>query len=272
MTFSRPAIRRAARFSMLASLGLFAASPALAQSAGGSSPGFFMPPTHQDSAPAPAARSHAPARHDTEAAQPAPAAEQASMPAIPKLPALPQGSPPPVAVIGVLSVPEVMQKSTAAQGVQKVIQERQAELGKDAQKARAKIQSEQSAIVADRSKLSDAELERKELALREQITSTQTKFEARNAAIQASGQQALSQIESELIAIIRQEAQARGMNLVLHREQVALNVQAFDITNDVVAELNKLMPSVTVPPSVVTPEIEREAASQADQAGQGTGQ
>jgi hypothetical protein len=43
------------------------------------------------------------------------------------------------------------------------------------------------------------------------------------------------------------------MNLVLHREQVALNVNAFDITSDVVAQLNKLLPSVPVPPSVVTP-------------------
>ena len=43
------------------------------------------------------------------------------------------------------------------------------------------------------------------------------------------------------------------MNLVLHREQVALNVNAFDITDDVVSQLNKLLPSVKVPPSVVTP-------------------
>jgi len=43
------------------------------------------------------------------------------------------------------------------------------------------------------------------------------------------------------------------MNLVLHREQVALNVSAFDITSDVVTQLNKLLPSVKVPPSVVTP-------------------
>ena len=43
------------------------------------------------------------------------------------------------------------------------------------------------------------------------------------------------------------------MNLVLHREQVALNVNAFDITADVTSQLNKLLTSVPVPPSVVTP-------------------
>ena len=246
---------------------VFAAPSAFAQS----SPGYFMPPS-QHAAPA-AAPAPMPAPMPQPAPVPtaqAPAPQQAAMPPIPQLPDLPKAAAPPVAVIGVLSVPEVMQKSTAAQGVQAIIQQRQAELGQDAQRARAKIQAEQARILADRSKLSDAALEAKEQALRNEIAATQTKFEERNQAIQNSGQAALGQIESELIGIIRQEAQAHGMNLVLHREQVALNVNAFDITDDVVSQLNKLMPSVTVPPSVVTPGM---AISQPDQGdGQDAGQ
>jgi Skp family chaperone for outer membrane proteins len=240
------------RPALLLALGYLAAAPvAFAQS----SPGYFMPPS-QSSAPAAAPTRPAPVAPEP---MPAPAqqtqeqAPQQQMPPVPQLPALPKGTAPPVAVVGVLSVPEVMQKSTAAQGVQAVIQQRQALLGKDAQQARSKIQAEQTAIVAERSKLSDSQLEAKEQALRDEIAATQTKFEQRNQAIQNSGQAALGQIEAELIAIIRQEAESRGMNLVLHREQVALNVSAFDITNDVVAQLNKLLPSVKVPPSVVTP-------------------
>ena len=227
-------------FIALASL---AAPAALAQQA---SPGYFMPPSQK---PAPLQSAPAP--------QPAPAAQQAApqpqMPPPPQLPALPKGVAPPAAVIGVLSVPEVLQKSTAAQGVQAIIEQRQAVLGHDAQLARTKIQGEQSAIMAERPKLTDAQLEAKVQALRDEIAATQTKFAERNQAIQNSSQQALAKIESVLIAVIRQEAQARGMNLVLHREDVALNVTGFDITDAVAAQLNKLLPSVTVPPSVVTP-------------------
>ena len=193
----------------------------------------------------PPSQTAAPAAAPVHASAPAPQAPvqaqaQQQAPAIPQLPALPKGVAPPVAVIGVLSVPEVMQKSTAAQGVQAVIRQRQDALGTEAQAARTKIQAEQAQIVADRSTMTDAQLEAKEQALRNEIAATQTKFQERNQAIQNSGQAALAQIESELIAIIRQEAEARGMNLVLHREQVALNVDAFDITSDVVAQLNKL--------------------------------
>jgi Skp family chaperone for outer membrane proteins len=237
-----------------------------------SSPGYFMPPAVH-SAPVPRV-SQAPVPAVAPQPQaPQPQAAQQQMPAIPQLPALPKEAAPPVAVIGVLSVPEVMQKSTAAQGVQHVIQGRQAVLAHDAQIARSKIQADQEHILAERGHLTDAQLGAREQALRNQIAVTQTQFEERNQAIQNSGQAALGEIEAELIAIIRQEAEAHGMNLVLHREQVALNVNAFDITDEVVGQLNKLLPSVKVPPSVVTPGMAVNApAAQDDQGDQGDGQ
>ncbi len=216
-----------------------------------SSPGYFIPPSPGNAAPAPVHQQSAPA---PAPAQPQPSVQaQQQLPPVPQLPALPAGNPPPVAVIGVLSVPDVMQKSTAAQGVQAIIQKRRAALAAEAQKDQAGWEAQQAKITAEHGKLTDAQLEAKEQALRDEIAAAQTSFRARDQAIQNSGQAALGQIEATLIAVIRQQAEARGMNLVLHREQVALNVNAFDITNDVAAQLNKLLPSVPVPPSVVTP-------------------
>ncbi len=240
---------------------LLAAAPALAQS----SPGYFIPPTpgqapagQAPAGQAPAAAAPAPAAPAPAASEPVPpqaqsAPAQPQLPPIPQLPALPKGTPPPSPVIGVLSVPEVMQKSTAAQGVQAIIQDRRAKLAAEAQRDQQGWQKEQARIEAERSKLSESALEAKERALQNEIAAAQTSFRARDQAIQNSAQAALGQIESVLIAVIRQVSEARGMNLVLHREQVALNVNAFDITDDVVTQLNKLLPSVPVPPSVVTP-------------------
>lgn len=226
-------------------------SAAHAQSASGSA-GYFIPPSGQQQAPSAPRPQSAPAK--------AAAQQQQADVQLPNLPALPPESPPPTAVIGVLSVPDVLQNSTAAQGVQAVIQQRQAALGKDAQIARDKIQSEQQAIMAERGKLSDAALEKKEQDLQNEIAATQTKFQERNEAIQVSGQEALRKIEAMLAAIVRQEAEAHGMNLVLHREQVVLNVAAFDITGETTKELNKLLPHVDVPPSVITPGMMQQAA------------
>ncbi len=234
------------RFVLIMPLLLLGAAPAAHAQAG-----YFMPPSAQ-SAPAPAAGPEpGPAPVDQAAQQQA--APPQAQPQVPNLPPLPAEPAPPTAVIGVLSVPDVMQKSTAAQGVQAEVQRRQAALGAQAQAARNKIQAAQQAILAQRGKIPDADLEAKEQALQNQVAQTQTDFQEKNQAIQNAGQAALGQIEAELVGIIRQEAQAHGMNLILHREQVALNVSAFDITDETVVELNKLLPHVTVPPSVVTP-------------------
>lgn len=237
------------RYALVLPLLTFGAAPAAQAQSTSSSPGYFMPPAaQQHTAPAVAPRPQpAAAAQNTTSGQ---NEAQVNVPVLPPLPAEPT---PPTAVIGVLSVPEVLQKSTAAEAVQAEIQKRQAALGKDAQAARSKIQSEQQSIMAERGKLSDAQVEKKEQDLQNEIAATQTKFQERNQAIQNSGQAALQKIEAELAGIVRQEAQAHGMNLVLHREQAVLNVSAFDITEETVTELNKLLPHVTVPPSVVTP-------------------
>jgi Skp family chaperone for outer membrane proteins len=240
---------------LLTAISLAVAAPAaFAQS----NPGYFIPPSAPSQAPAPVHHAAppvqaAPMGSDTAAADAAQAQAQPQMPPIPTLPKLPQGAPPPVPVIGVLSVPEVMQKSTAAEGVQEIIQQRRQKLAQEAQKDQQGWEQEQAAITAERSKMTDAQLEAKEKALQNEIAAAQTSFRARDQAIQNSAQVALGQIESVLIAVIRQVSESRGMNLVLHREQVALNINAFDITDDVASQLNKLLPSVQVPPSVVTP-------------------
>ncbi len=257
----------------------FAAAMMVAAAAPGAfaqtSPGYFIPPStpaagggtphvthHQAAAPA------APMGAATAAADAATAQTQPQMPPIPQLPPLPKGAPPPDAVIGVLSVPDVMQKSTAAEGVQAIIQQRRQKLAEEAQKDQQGWQQEQAKITADRSKMTDAQLEAKEKALQDEIAAAQTSFRARDQAIQNSAQVALGQIESVLIAVIRQVSESRGMNLVLHREQVALNINAFDITNDVAAQLNKLLPSVAVPPSVVTPGMHIDTPDQGQETGQ----
>ena len=56
-----------------------------------------------------------------------------------------------------------------------------------------------------------------------------------------------------LVSVIRQVSESRGMNLVLHRQQVALNVNEFDITGQVVEQLNKVQGTVILPPDGVAP-------------------
>jgi Skp family chaperone for outer membrane proteins len=172
---------------------------------------------------------------------------------VPDLPALPRGSSPPAAVVGVLGVPEVMRASTAAQQVERVLGERRDKLGQDAQKEQAAWREMQQSLANQRGSLNPDQVRAKERELQERITNAQKQFRDRNLIIQEAAQYSLSQIERTLIAVIRQVSESRGMNLVLHRTQVALNVNEFDITEAVTAELNKVLPEVKIPPDGVSP-------------------
>ena len=172
---------------------------------------------------------------------------------VPDLPALPKGATPPPAVIGVLGVPEIMRAATAAQQVEKVIAERREKLNEDAQKEQAAWRDLQQQLAAQRASLNADQVRAKERDLQERITNSQKSFRDRNRILQEQAQYSLGQIERTLIGVIRQVSESRGMNLVLHRAQVALNINEFDITDQVTQQMNKVMPSIQMLADGVSP-------------------
>lgn len=230
-------------------------------------PGWFVPPAGggapQQSRPPGPARPAAPARPVQSPLLPpsAPQPSQAEaepppitvqLPPVPDLPPLPRGTAPPAAVIGVLGIPDIMRGSAAAQQIEKAIAERKEKLNEDAQKEQAAWRDLQQTLASQRTGLTPEQVRGKEKELQDRITNAQKLFRDRSRIIQEAGQYGLAQIERMLISVIRQVAESRGMNLVLHRAQVALNVNEFDVTEQVVEQLNKVLPAVTLPPEGVS--------------------
>ena len=203
---------------------------------------------------------------DPEANQPLPKLPE---PAVPDVPAQAKGVAPPGAVIGVIGVPEIMRASTAAQQIEKIIGQRRDRLSQDAQRAQLSWREMQQSLVNDRGKLSGDQLRERERALQERVTGEQKALRDRNRVIQEAAQVALGQIERELVQVIRVVAESRGMNLVLHRSQVALNINEFDISPQVADLLNKTLPNVAVTPDGVDPALQVSQTTAAPGAPQG---
>ncbi len=259
------------RISHLLLASLFAATVSAAPARFAQAQDFFIPNQPKGAAPpkaaprqqvrpnpAPAPQPAAPPSSvsgvsaDDGGAAPTPTAQMA-LPPMPDLPPLPKGASPPAAVIGVMGVPEVMRGSSAAQQIEKAIGERREKLNEDAKKEQSAWREMQQALVNDRAKLTQDQGRARERELQERITNSQRQFRERGRIIQEAAQFALAQIERTLVAVIRQVAESRGMNLVLHRQQVALNVNEFDITDQVAEQLNKVLSVVVIPPDGVAP-------------------
>ena len=238
--------------------------PVLAQG----NPGYFIPPSGgggqpQQSRPAARPPASRPVPAPAPLIAPPPPQDQAdadpqpgppvTLPPAPDLPPLPKGATPPAAVIGVLGIPDIMRASAAAQQIEKVIGERREKLNTDAQKEQAAWRELQQQLASQRAGLSADQIRAKERELQERITNAQKSFRDRNRIIQEAAQYGLAQIERMLVSVIRQVSESRGMNLVLHRQQVALNVNEFDITDSVAEQLNKALATVVLPPEGVAP-------------------
>ncbi|MDI2113581.1 OmpH family outer membrane protein [Commensalibacter nepenthis] len=231
--------------------------------------GWFIPKNSQPKPVAPAPK--AAARHTTApkviAPAPAPSDEGGEdgdmqnqpqavlpLPPVPKPAALPKSTTPPTAVIGVISVPDVMRQSVAAREAEKILVERRDQLQKDVQKEQKAWRAEQQQIQAKAKTMTDAQLQEHGRKLQARVMNAQKDFRNRSRIIQESAQVAFGQVERELILLIQNVAESHNMNLVLHREQVALSVNELDITNEVAKELNKNLSSVFIPAADVDPE------------------
>ena len=154
------------------------------------------------------------------------------------------------AVIGVLGVPEIMRAATASQQVEKVIGERRAKLNEDAQKEQTAVARSAAAAcrparhaVAGPGPHQGAGAAGADHQCAEELPRPQPHHPGDGAILAEPDRADLDRRHPQV-------AESRGMNLVLHRAQVALNINEFDITDQVTQQMNKVMPSVTIPPMV----------------------
>ncbi|MBS4074421.1 OmpH family outer membrane protein [Ameyamaea chiangmaiensis] len=245
----------------LAAVLALGAVPALAQSSGGNA-GWFVPKSNQPPPPQPHAVRRAPepvatvppGSGDDDSGQPQ-TPPVLPAPTVPAPGDVAKGAPPPTAVIGVISVPDVMRISAAAQEAEQVLGARRDKLAQDVQRAQAGWRDEQQQLQSQAKGLSSDQIQARERHLQDRVLTAQRDFRNRNRIIQEAAQVSLNQIERELVQIIRAVASAHGMNLVMHSEQVALHVDGQDISRQVADQLNKVLPHVFIPAENVDPEV-----------------
>lgn len=196
---------------------------------------------------------------------------QFQLPPAPEIPAIPKGQATPAAIVGILSVPDVLRVSTAYQAAYKELNARGQKLNEDAQKEQSALRDLGQSFGAERAKLSPEQIRSKEKEIQDRATEAQHRFGERNRIIQEAGQYVMMQINRTMEQVAQQVALSRGINLVLNRAQILGTTADFDLTPAVAEVLNKTLPSVVVPPDGVsalamTSVAAKPAAAKADTA------
>jgi Skp family chaperone for outer membrane proteins len=178
---------------------------------------------------------------------------QVQLPPAPEIPPVPKGQATPAAIVGILSVPDVLRVSTAYQAAYKELNARGQKLNEDAQKEQVALRDLGQSFAAERAKLSPEQIRSKEKEIQERATEAQRRFGERNRIIQESGQYVMMQINRTMEQVAQQVALSRGVNLVLNRAQILGTTADFDLTPAVADVLNKALPTVIVPPDGISP-------------------
>lgn len=230
----------------------------LTAAAQGQSPGWFVP--DQQHHPAERARPtlHANPEPLPETVVPpegqqVPQQIQVQLPPVPTVPTLPKMSPPPAAIIGILSVPDVLRISTAYKEADKALGERRQKLNEDAQKEQVDLRELGQKLANERAKLTPEQIRQRERQLQDRIVESRRKFGERNRIIQEAGQYCMAQIDRALELVAQQVALSRGVNVVLNRAQVLGTTADFDLTPKVAEVLNEVLSKVDIPPPGVSP-------------------
>jgi Skp family chaperone for outer membrane proteins len=178
---------------------------------------------------------------------------QVQLPPPPDVPPLPKGPTPPAAIVGVLSVADVMRASTAFQQADKEFVGRRQKLNEDAQKEQVALRDLGQALTNERSKLTPEQIRTREKELQDRIAESRRVFGERNRIIQEASQYVMAQIDRATEMVTQQVAVSRGINLVLNKAQMLGTTSDFDMTPAVVEDLNKVLASVVIPPDGVSP-------------------
>jgi len=178
---------------------------------------------------------------------------QVQLPPPPEVAPLPKGPTPPAAIVGVLSLADVVRASSAFQAADKEFVGRRQKLNEDAQKEQQTLNNLNQSLANDRAKLTPEQIRTREKELQDRITESRRVFGERNRVIQEASQYVMAQIDRAIEMVTQQVAVSRGINVVLNRAQILGATPEFDMTPAVVEDLNKVLVKVVIPPEGVSP-------------------
>jgi Skp family chaperone for outer membrane proteins len=157
--------------------------------------------------------------------------------------------------IMVVDVQMLLQNSKAAKMVRSQIEAKRAEYAKEISRQEDVLRQERDALQRQQASLSPAALSAKGREFQGKVNDLDRDVQSKRQALERSNSQALEKIQDVMLRIIANIAKQRKANLVFQRAELVLFDQSFDVTDEVLQQLNEQLPTLTVTfaTPVVTP-------------------
>jgi Skp family chaperone for outer membrane proteins len=154
-------------------------------------------------------------------------------------------------VIGVVDVDEIMQDASAAKAVRAQAAKFRQDFQSQGTAEEAGLRLQQQAIEQERKTLSPQELADKARAFDASVAEYQKRELARRRAFEKSFNAAMSKVQQAMFEATRQAAMSHGANVILPRGQVLLFDDKMNMTKEIIALMDKALPTADFPPPVL---------------------
>lgn len=175
-----------------------------------------------------------------------PAQQPAAQPAAPRQPAGPLPTP----VIAVVDVEKIRENATAAKSVRDQLVKQQSTYQDDIAKTENDLRNAEQDLNKQRTVLSPEAFNQRRQQFEQRVAEFQRSVQARRKQLDDAYKNSMVQVNKVVVEVIQEVAAARGASLMLPRSQIILSHPAMEVTDEVLDQVNRKLPTVkvTLPP------------------------
>jgi outer membrane protein len=148
--------------------------------------------------------------------------------------------------VGIVDIQALLRDSKAGKSIQKQMETLQKTFKEDVSAQEKSLRTADEQLGRQRTVLSQEAFEKKRIEFQKEIAEAQGKVQEKKRVLDTAFGKAVEKVQSKAVQIIAKVAEKRKLLLVIPRNQVILAENSMDLTQEVMAELDKDLSSVKV--------------------------
>jgi Skp family chaperone for outer membrane proteins len=152
----------------------------------------------------------------------------------------------PPAVVAVIDLQRILQESLAAKSVQKQLEVQRGKFQTEIEGEENNLRKAEQELGKSRDQLAADIYADREQQLRQKFLTVERHVQSRRKLLDQASTDAMNTVRSGLLDIVNKLATSRGVNLVLVKQQALWLDKPLDMTDEVLKQLDKQLPTVTV--------------------------
>lgn len=157
----------------------------------------------------------------------------------------------PQAVVAVVDTQEIRRESLAGQDFSRQVKAIQAAFQAEYNKVSQSLKKQEAELQRQRAILSQEAFQKRRQAFAQKYQKAQQQLQQKRRQINQAINKASNELTRALMPIFQKIAEKTGANIVVERSQIVLPAPELDITDEVIAELDKVLPTIEVDTSAV---------------------